>query len=853
MRRSFFALFLIALVMAPSAHGGEVGFAKKPTAARDGDEIKIAFELSAPGDVEVTVLDKDYKILRHLAAGVLGGKGAPPAPLAEGLKQEIEWDLRTDAGKPAGDGPFTVRVRLGLGVELDGFVGEQKSHVAHGMGLATDDEGNVYVYSASTGNKAAGGTPYLLKYTRDGAYIKTLLPMPADLPKERAGKLGLVDVPGETHIYPRSLAGTWPVLGFEPGALYHRVDSKGNLTLFDWRNLRRLAPDGGPADDGFSRSVWEKQPSYADWRYKLVHDGCVAVDPEGEYAYMAGLRDKKGEGQNPAGRVYRMKLAGGKRETFADIEDAAATGNMCFDPDGNLLVCTPEKIVVLSPEGKKLGEFACPTPFQVACHRKTGAVYVLSKGKRKGNWIAPKSLLKFNNWKEGKQVAQLDLGQRGAFAFMALDEGDARPIVWVMINRTGGSSPFNPGTMSKLLRLEDGGGEFTETAHEIKYQRDPFGVITRLAVHPENDKVVCRSEFSLAAGYEGLTGERLKLPFDHCPDMAVGLDGNWYITPGNMWKGPICKYDPDLKPAAVPGQSSVPNKAGYAFGRYGAGFGVAGIAADATGRVYTLQQYNQHTVAGDLAVIFDPQGKPEDHGRMKGDPRITEKHKEFESGVFGPINTVVGDIAVDWKGYMYMALRTLPAGHTPPPGYEKDPGYWHCTGTIVKVRPEGGSLFNLGGKDSRPAQKEREVPAGMEGLRMEIRNRYPCGPQFCEGAVKAYAGIGVMGGGYGPGCRCRQPMFELDAWGRLFVPNATTYSVRVLDNAGNEILKFGHYGNADSRGEAEDSPISTPTIPLGWPQAVGASYKAVYVADVLNRRIVRLKKVYQAEEVCTVK
>ena len=29
--------------------------------------------------------------------------------------------------------------------------------------------------------------------------------------------------------------------------------------------------------------------------------------------------------------------------------------------------------------------------------------------------------------------------------------------------------------------------------------------------------------------------------------MAVGLDGNWYITPGNMWQGPINKYDPDFK------------------------------------------------------------------------------------------------------------------------------------------------------------------------------------------------------------------------------------------------------------------------------------------------------------------
>ncbi len=136
----------------------------------------------------------------------------------------------------------------------------------------------------------------------------------------------------------------------------------------------------------------------------------------------------------------------------------------------------------------------------------------------------------------------------------------------------------------------------------------------------------------------------------------------------------------------------------------------------------------------------------------------------------------------------------------------------------------------------------------MKGIKMAIRNRYPKGPQFCEGAIKAYPGIGVMGGGYGGGCRCRQPMFELDGWGRLFIPNAITFSVNVLDNEGNQIERFGHYANQDSQGDGETSLIKTPAVPLGWPEAVGVSHKAVYVADVLNRRIVRLKKVYAAEE-----
>ena len=96
-------------------------------------------------------------------------------------------------------------------------------------------------------------------------------------------------------------------------------------------------------------------------------------------------------------------------------------------------------------------------------------------------------------------------------------------------------------------------------------------------------------------------------------------------------------------------------------------------------------------------------------------------------------------------------------------------------------------------------------------------------------------------------------MFQVDGWGRLFVPNAVTCSVRIIDNSGNLIQQFGKYGNLDSRGPGEDSMIKTPEVPLGWPQAVSASYKNVYVSDVVNRRIVRMKKTYEQESIINIK
>ena len=46
-----------------------VAFVKKPSATSAGKGAKIAFELSAPTDVEVAVLGADGKVVRHLEIG----------------------------------------------------------------------------------------------------------------------------------------------------------------------------------------------------------------------------------------------------------------------------------------------------------------------------------------------------------------------------------------------------------------------------------------------------------------------------------------------------------------------------------------------------------------------------------------------------------------------------------------------------------------------------------------------------------------------------------------------------------------------------------------------------------------
>ena len=68
-------------------------FTSPPTATKtDSGKIKIEFTVSTSIDVEVAILDSNSKVVRHLAAGMLGGKIPPPLPLQVGLYQSIEWD-----------------------------------------------------------------------------------------------------------------------------------------------------------------------------------------------------------------------------------------------------------------------------------------------------------------------------------------------------------------------------------------------------------------------------------------------------------------------------------------------------------------------------------------------------------------------------------------------------------------------------------------------------------------------------------------------------------------------------------------------------------------------------------------
>lgn len=94
-------------------------FVAKPAVKKIGhDKYEITFEVSAPTDVEVGILDPAGKVINHLAAGALQGKYSPPDPLVPGLAQKLTWNSNDDCGSPVQAAGCKVRVKLGVRPKL---------------------------------------------------------------------------------------------------------------------------------------------------------------------------------------------------------------------------------------------------------------------------------------------------------------------------------------------------------------------------------------------------------------------------------------------------------------------------------------------------------------------------------------------------------------------------------------------------------------------------------------------------------------------------------------------------------------------------------------------------------------
>jgi DNA-binding beta-propeller fold protein YncE len=881
-----FAAVLVALMLVAQGCAAALEFRQAPAARQEGDTVRIDFAVSGPTDVEVAILDAQGEVIRHLAAGVLGGENPPPAPLAAGLSQSLVWDGKDDLGEVARGGPFRVRVRAGMEVGFGRTVGDSPYNFRETIcrGLAVDGNGDLYEMR----QRSRGGVLFFLRvYDREGNYLREILPYPATLDSKSREAIGAVRLPDSGELVPRSYYSLWPVFypfskrGRAPSVKLACLDVKGGslvLLAESFDQMYRIRKrDGGVVTEPFAEKLWDENVRLAG--SSACGPVMAAASPDGETLYFAGYAGipPKGEKLHPAwpdGRIYRMELAdrgSGRTQVFADVqlpEDApppaqawdifryrTALHGLKVDSQGRVFVCDAAggKVWVFDKDGNAVSSVDVPHAYMVEVDEKSGALYVLTRYNAQYR-VWPRSLVKLSGWKPGSEVvSSLEFPAQGGSAdpFLAADFSGEVPQLWL-----GGC----PRTES-LLRIRDLGEKLEVIEDLADRGKEASGFAVRLAVDPEADLVYINNGWADNLRYDGITGAYAgPLDEDGNPksvigsELAVRRDGMVYAGAPN-YSGQFTRLNRDLTPAPFPDGRS---KLGFYYGRMGGGyFGNHGSAVTPEGRLLVMNMFNWCQYA-----VFEvgPDGRGVAHERLK-DAAWSHTKEYQEAGIRGALvgwlPSQCGGVKVGPRGYVYIGLRALPRDYEMPDELASVPGYLEMTGSIIKVKPTGGGLYPDDGSTGmwKSGEVEFEIPAEFgEGVALTgIRTQHGERPRqtFFQDAVKAYPRLSVFSGwGRSDYCVCQTPRFEVDDYGRLYIPDALTCSVRVVDNQGNQVCRFGGYGNHDSQGPG--SAFLEPAVPLAFPIAVQLSFKHIYVADCANRRVLRLDPKYELESTCTI-
>jgi hypothetical protein len=901
------AAWLLTAGRAPAA--AAPGFARKPTvtlvgapAAGAGEgKVKIDFAVDRATDVAVYVESAGGKVVRHLVAGLLGANA--PLPLRAGtLAQSLEWDGRDDDGRqvfggppgaaqPADAGGFRVRVALGLRASYAGEAFAEvngPNRLLNVMGLAVAPDGRLYVLDELHGFAHTGGTTVHV-YRRDGSYEKTIKPFPAHLPPERLKAAGAY----------RNGAGQLTPLIHLPSehmAFYPAVDVKGQQMAFtaeqhlllavypvgDGRNVSSEAHLAAiDADGGTPHAAYTGPALGAKLAWSGPH---LAAGSDGKSLFVSGLGTRSGESTRSAQQVFRVPLTergpataifGERDSAGGDAKRLNGPAGLAVDGRGHLLVADHgnDRVVVLKEEdGSFVGSFAVPSPGWLAAAPKSGAIYVRS-GAKVLKFAAPAGA-GAADWKGLKEVAGVALPTpAGAKYYFALDASSEPAVLWVGLTCRRGLGKAG----GLLLRSEDLGAEFGDLT-PIEGSR-PAARFTSLSVDPLRQEVGCMKPngglvvLNEASGQvrhvkvEPLKGLRPTLGMSSA-GFQLGRDGKVFMIAFSV---PVSQYDsttgkaiPFTAPAAQACGGGLPDTRGDGPGR-----GKHGLAVDRRGCIY-VKHYDPERKVREVKV-FSPEG-----AYLR-----TAIHRIVDRGMLGP--------RVDPQGNIYIADAIRPAGRAVPDdldlvfaGIEKrwQPHIrgWYgdfLYGSVVKFGPAGGAIW-------------RAARAGNEWVRGAPPPGFKGDPSWRSEPVESWGRPALLQGaqwwrfGYSPqegkggryvACHCTYTDFDVDDFGRVFHPDQARFQAAVLDTNGNEILRFGGYGNQDHRGPesyvldplekcyrprgADDpkelaSPFAQPEIALAWMVGLAVTERNLYVADGMSRRVLRVRLDYAASETCAV-
>jgi len=887
MRRATLALLVITLMSGSGAGepAAPPGFTAKPMTTKDGDKVKISFAVSAPTDVEVAIFDAEGKIARHLAAGVLGGQVPPPEPLKPGLAQELLWDGTDDAGKPAANGPFKVRVRAGLKGEFDSFLLNNPDSSGPIHALAIGLKGAVYLFHHDgTSLPTHWGSKKLKIVTREGKHVRTVLPFPADIAADKIKPLGpFHDEQGNLvpHIQHLRHLSFYP----DPAGAFadHQspvVDSRGRAYwLVLGPRLACLDADGSVPYETFLSNPLLPQLKALRMANQYLYSRdtpALALSSDEKSLYLAGLwsgefdKDKE---HKPIPCVFRIDLATrGPGEVFLGKLDAPGGKDLLTAPRG--LAVSAGLIYVADHEANRIavfkesdrspaGEIKVEDPQSVGVDPASGAVYVCAyTGKRVSHGKQTADLIKFDGYQNGRELYRIALAKTGlnpntGVHRIAVD-ASAKPVrVWVP------DIPYSP---CRLACLEDTGERFTDLG-DPRDTKTPWAEGPRdLSLDRRRGELYVKVSHQKWFRFEETTGRMLD-PVDltkvYKYDLNSRDSGTQIVAcpDGSLvsmsWSRGLIRLDRKGNPINWPGR----NTERIPFG----------------GLMNFMERCLAVPNAEELFVILPnvyrlPEAEKE---KAKAAGRM---HCVDVIGIDGqPKRTVIWQcthgaiLRMDQRGNIYLAEPLKPVGRCYPEFFDGklapqtraltcDEGkdiFWnsYMYGSIVKFPPSGGAIWYGKGRQLSPSaigQPPAELlarPAAKFQAHVIYTPNVPVEVQGAEWVRFGFAPFAMHSGS--DTCMCEGAGFDIDLWGRVFYPNLGQFRVEIVDANSNFVGALGKYGNQDSGGK--DALVGKPEIPLAWPLTVAVSDTHVYVADTINRRVVKVRLGAAAEETCEVK
>jgi outer membrane protein assembly factor BamB len=845
-------------------------FVSRPTAVRSGDETNIKFTVDRATDVAVSIEDAQGKIIRHLAAGVLGNDS--PEPLQPGtLAQSLAWDGKDDFGKAASGGPFRVHVQLGMKAEPSGIL----MHNPHASGeisaLAVGPGGNLYVvHKDGTANANMGGHKVKV-YSRDGKHLKVLVPFPADIAREKVQALETFQseqgdlVP---HIY------NWETLSFYPDHVGVRgrdmpeyscpaVDSKGRVYwLVKGPALVAVDADGGIPYDTFLGP--KLLPKIKDLRlagetYHYASERpCLAVSSDDKHVYFAGLSAGAGDYKKarPLPCVFRIDAArrrpaevflgkldrpGKERELLTAPRGLAVAKGLLYvaDPAANRVAAFKEA------DGSYAGEIAVENPQTIGVDPASGAVYVCAYT---GSQTA--DLVKFSGL-GGKELYRSALPRTGMSPNFGIHriavDASAKPArIWL---------PYLYGQPAGLHSIEDAGDRFV-------YKGDPRSQALSadgprdISVDRVRGEVYIKANGNRTYRLDDKTGEvkdvldvsRVSPGTVLASQLVPAPDGNLCVF---TWNKGLWRLDRRGNPLNWEGLTthSIPIEGMMCFQL----------------RHLAVRPYSPLDEVYVIGTADYLTKDPKDAGKFLTLNAVGQDGKTKRTVIWQCLNGAIPRL--DAKGNIYLADLVKPPdrsypeffdGKLPPPPPQTGGGdrfwYSYMYGSILKFPPSGGIIWH---QKNLPKSCLGKPPAELLAKPKQPFKRHFAYSPHLTGEVQGalwtrfgYAPYSAHMSGNTSHCMCEGSGFDVDPFGRVFFPNLGQFRIEVVDTNNNPITTFGKYGNEDSGGPS--ARVKKPDIPLAWPTYVAVSDRHAYIADTINRRVVRVQLAYAAEAWCEV-